>query len=170
MLRLMQLIRVGGYVTVAGMIVLLAINVVMRYVLSSPITWAEEAGQLMLLWLTFLGASAAAEQKSHLRMSLLDKYLYGVAARIYHTSMSLISVVVLGVIAYVGVILTQGNLDRTANYLPLSFAWFYAPVAVGGALYAVFELRNAILAAQGRAVLPDSGISEIVQAEREDDR
>ena len=34
-------------------------GVIMRYILSSPLAWAEEVQLWMFLWITFLGAGAA---------------------------------------------------------------------------------------------------------------
>lgn len=152
----LRFIYVSGLVTVALMVVILAVNVGMRYFLARPVTWAEEAGQLMLLWLTFLGAAAAARNGSHLRMSLLDKYLQGKAWQAYQLLVSAITIAVLFVISYMGAILAISNLERGSNYLPVSFAWFYAPIAVGGVLYSLFEIQRAVRVMRGMDADPDA--------------
>lgn len=48
------------------LVVVLAVNVLMRYGFGSPFYWAEEAGQLLLVWLSFLGAALAGAERRHM--------------------------------------------------------------------------------------------------------
>jgi TRAP-type C4-dicarboxylate transport system permease small subunit len=52
---------------VTGTVVLLiGAQVLFRYVLNHSIFWAEEVGRILLVWITFLGASAAFKRKAHM--------------------------------------------------------------------------------------------------------
>ena len=57
------------------MFVLVFGNVVLRYVFSSGIAWAEEIARLMFVWLIFLGAILALRRHAHLGVELVQARL-----------------------------------------------------------------------------------------------
>jgi TRAP-type C4-dicarboxylate transport system permease small subunit len=48
-----------------SMSLIVAVQVFFRYVLNSSLFWSEELARFMLVWLTFLGASAAYRRRVH---------------------------------------------------------------------------------------------------------
>jgi len=48
-----------------SMTVIVAVQVFCRYVLNHSLFWSEELARFLLVWLTFLGASAAYRRKAH---------------------------------------------------------------------------------------------------------
>ncbi len=59
----------------ALMVVLVFGNVVLRYFFNSGITWSEEMSRYLFIWLTFLGAIGAFQNKEHLGVDMLIKRL-----------------------------------------------------------------------------------------------
>jgi TRAP-type C4-dicarboxylate transport system permease small subunit len=59
----------------AIMVVLVFGNVVLRYFFNSGITWSEEMSRYLFVWLTFLGAIGAYQNKEHLGVDMLVKRL-----------------------------------------------------------------------------------------------
>ena len=51
------------------------VGVFFRYVLNSPLYWAEEAARLLLIWLSFVGAALAFQRNQHLSMDVLMRLL-----------------------------------------------------------------------------------------------
>ncbi|TCN18414.1 TRAP transporter small permease [Mesobacillus foraminis] len=58
-------------VVLVSMVSLVFLNVVLRYVFSSGITWSEELARYLFVWLVFLGAVVATKEKGHLGVDLL---------------------------------------------------------------------------------------------------
>lgn len=58
-------------IILAGMVGLVFLNVVMRYLFESGITWSEEMARYMFVWIVFLGAVVAAKDKGHLGVDIL---------------------------------------------------------------------------------------------------
>jgi len=56
-------------------VILLFIQVVMRVVFQSSITWSEEASRFAFVWFAFLGASYAARLGAHNRVTFQFKFL-----------------------------------------------------------------------------------------------
>lgn len=58
-------------VVLASMVGIVFMNVVLRYVLNSGLTWAEEAARILFVWLIFLGAVMASRANAHLSVDML---------------------------------------------------------------------------------------------------
>lgn len=113
----------------------------MRYVVKSPFAWTEEAGQLLLVWLTFLGAAVAGSEKRHMGMDWLTMKLKGKPKKVYDGVISIFIMVSLSIVIYNGIDLTLYNLDLKSESLQFSFALFYLAIPVGCFSYLLFELN-----------------------------
>ena len=79
------------------------VNVVGRYVFSSPISWGEEVMLYLMIVAVFLAVPAVTWDGAHLRMDLLARALPPLARRIIETLTDLISLGVAGLFVYVSV-------------------------------------------------------------------
>ncbi|WP_331376268.1 TRAP transporter small permease [Sinorhizobium chiapasense] len=66
----------------AGMVVLVFGNVVLRYAFNQGITVSEELSRIFFVWLTFLGAVVAMREHGHLGVDSLIKRLPPFAAKV----------------------------------------------------------------------------------------
>ncbi len=62
------------------LIVVIGVNVFMRYVLGSPMPWAEEVTRYTMVYMTYLAAPLALREGRHIRITLLTERLRGRAA------------------------------------------------------------------------------------------
>lgn len=60
-------------VILALMSLVVAGNVFCRFVLNSSLYWADEFAQILLVWLTFIGAALAVKDKSHYVLNFLTE-------------------------------------------------------------------------------------------------
>ena len=79
------------------------VNVVGRYVFSSPISWGEEVMLYLMIVGVFLAVPAVTWDGAHLRMDLLARAVPPLARRIIETLTDLISLGVAGLFVYVSV-------------------------------------------------------------------
>ncbi|MCI9296047.1 MAG: TRAP transporter small permease [Lachnospiraceae bacterium] len=56
------------YVTLVVSLVVLFVQVVLRYVFDNATSWSEEVGRYCLIWLIFLGTSFAVKNEAHIRI------------------------------------------------------------------------------------------------------
>lgn len=54
---------------------LLLANVIMRYVFSNSIYWAEELVRYLLVWIIFLGSSQVAKHEGHIAVDILHRFV-----------------------------------------------------------------------------------------------
>lgn len=58
-----------------GLVAVLFINVIFRFVLFIPSAWADELARFTFIWLVFLGGSAAMYNWEHIDINLIDTIL-----------------------------------------------------------------------------------------------
>lgn len=124
----------------AGMAAIVFCNVTLRYLTNYSIVWAEEAARYMMIWMAFLGAGAALRQGLHIAVGNLHKHLPRPAGRVLRM------IILLLLIAFCGLMVWQGweYLTRMGRQLTpatrVSFAYIYAAMPVGFALFIIHLL------------------------------
>ncbi|AKU25405.1 TRAP transporter small permease [Geobacillus subterraneus] len=85
-------------VIVSAMCLSVFLNVVLRYVFNSGLTWSEELARYLFVWTVFLGAVVAAKDKGHLAVDLLVGILPRKLQRIAYVLSNIAIIVVLGLL------------------------------------------------------------------------
>ena len=116
-------------------------------------TWVEEVGEMMLAWLTLIGAAIGVRERAHFTLQVFTQRLSPEAQlwieRIHHLLIAGIG----GIAAWYGVKLCQLNYTLTTPGLEINLALLYASSVVGGLLLVVYAI-SMIIAPPPRA--PDA--------------
>ncbi len=126
----------------------LLIGVFLRYVMIPvtdwldvdpiPFTWVEEVGEMMLAWLTLIGAAIGVRERSHFTLHVLRFTPRG-QVMIERVHYALIAI--LGAIAsWYGVKLCLLNRTLATPGLQINLAVLYGSAVVGGALLVVYAI------------------------------
>src|SRR5579872_7288558 len=101
-------------------------------------TWVEEVGEMMLAWLTLLGAAIGVRERSHFTLHVLHLGGRSQAAvdRIHHVLIAAVGAVA----AWYGVRLCILNQTLVTPGLSINLAVLYASVVAGGALLVVYAI------------------------------
>jgi TRAP-type C4-dicarboxylate transport system permease small subunit len=138
---------VVSFLLIAAIINLL-VGVFLRYVMVEvtdwldldpiPFTWVEEVGEMMLAWLTLIGAAIGVRERSHFTLHVVRLTPRGqaVADRIHHVLIAAIGAIA----AWYGVRLCLLNHTLVTPGLELNLALLYASVVVGGALLVIYAV------------------------------
>ncbi|MBB6448645.1 TRAP-type C4-dicarboxylate transport system permease small subunit [Geomicrobium halophilum] len=107
------------------MVILVFFNVVLRYGFSSGITWSEEMGRYLFVWIVFLGAIVAYKDKAHLGVDIVIGALPRGPQKVLYTINNLIVIATLGLFIYGGVQMFEiaSNNHGPATGIPLSFLY-----------------------------------------------
>jgi TRAP-type C4-dicarboxylate transport system permease small subunit len=62
-----------AFVLVVGVLIIVALQIVFRFFLHSPLSWSEEAATYILVWAAFLGLAIAQRDGSHIAMQIFPK-------------------------------------------------------------------------------------------------
>jgi TRAP-type C4-dicarboxylate transport system permease small subunit len=133
-------------------IVNLLIGVFLRYVMipvtdwldvdSIPFTWVEEVGEMLLAWLTLIGAAIGVRERSHFTLHVL-RFSPAGQAMVDRVHYALVTVI--GAIAcWYGIRLCVLNHTLVTPGLSINLSLLYASAAVGGALLVVYALSMII--------------------------
>ena len=140
-----------------GALVLIAIGVMLagvflRYVMV-PITnamgvdpinffWVEEVGEMLLAWLTLVGAAVGIAERTHFTVNLFTERLPATAQRAIRVINHVIIALFGGVVAWQGWAVAGLNKGLATPALEVSMGWLYGSLVVGGALIALFALTT----------------------------
>ena len=147
----------------ALMVVLVFGNVVLRYGFNSGINLSEELSRWLFVWMTFLGAVVAVNERGHLGTDMLVGRLGPTGKRV---CLGLGYVLML----FVCWLLFKGsweqmkvNFESTSAVMQVSMAWFYGAGAAFAVLAGVMLLRDLLKLLTGRA--KDSELMMIQESE-----
>ena len=59
----------------ALMVVVIFVQVIMRYVFHSSLTWSEELGKFLFVWISWLGISIGEKRGEHIKITMLTDKL-----------------------------------------------------------------------------------------------
>lgn len=57
-----------------GIVVIMGIQVIMRYVFRSSLVWSEEVSRYLFIWMVFVGMSYGIKNGSHMRIDMLEHF------------------------------------------------------------------------------------------------
>ena len=121
-------------------LLLVIVQVAMRYLFNSPLTWSEELAVFVMIWLTFIGSLICMRDKEHIEVTILVDYLPRSLQRIVVAFSRLASVFFLLVVAYYGFELVMENMTVTspANKISMGLVYTIIPLSsIGMAFYLV---------------------------------
>ena len=140
-----RLARLSEYLLVlglAGMVVMVFGNVVLRYGFSSGITFSEEVSRFLFVWITFLGAVLAFAQRAHIAMETMTNRLPQAARRVVAAISALLMLGCCMLMMIGGWEQTVINLKNYAPVSGLPRGAIYASAVVAGASLAVLLLLD----------------------------
>ena len=60
--------------SLSAIVIVMFIQVVMRYLFKNSLSWSEEISRYFFIWMTFLGMSYGLQTKSHLRIDFFENF------------------------------------------------------------------------------------------------
>ncbi len=121
----------------AAIIALVFANVVL-HLFKKDLAWVQELCEMLMVWVTFMGAAAAAQRGAHMSINeFLDKLAPG-NRRLADAAILLFCAVVLGYLLYYGWRITAGSWGNTLTTLEWPMAWQYMPLPISAAFMLLF--------------------------------
>ena len=135
-----------GVVLILAVSVILSIQVFMRYVMGSSLSWSEELSRYMFIWLIYLGISYGAKVMRHIK---IDAGLYmfpkSLRPKIVILGDAVFLVFSVTVVIYSSKLVErQMMLDQTSPAMGIPMWFVYLAPAVGFGLTAIREIQTII--------------------------
>ncbi len=119
------------------------LQVFMRYIIGSPVTFTEELSRFLLIWLGLFSASYAYRQRMHLALDLLVLKLQGrrkvILNIIIHSLIGLFSIAVL-VFGGIQLVYLTFILDQYSPALGISMSVIYLVLPISGVAIIIYAV------------------------------
>ena len=134
--RLLGVIDRGAEATVvvvmAIMLVVVSVQVLLRYVFNTSIDWAEDVARLCFVWSIFLAIPLGIKHGAHIAIELLVPHLPGRWQRALFRLVAMLSAVMMAIVVYYAALQVAQQWDEMLPTIALSSGLFMVPVALGG--------------------------------------
>lgn len=124
------------------MTVVVAFQILSRYIMHNPLGWSEEVTRYLFIYLTFLAASVGVRRHIHIGVDILSERLSGIPKKILNHTVNIILITFLLVLIYFGTVLTTENWAQKSPSLSLPIGMFYAAIPIGSLFSLLFVAEN----------------------------
>lgn len=138
--KLYDIVNVVCCVFLFGMVGIVSIVVVGRYVFSVTPGWGEELALFCMTWFGMLSAAMAEEKNAHIRISALDRYYPKPVLRMLYRFYYVVKFIFALVLIFEGLKLTRQTLPVMMSGVRMSEATIYVSGPVTGVLILIFLL------------------------------
>lgn len=159
-----RLLAIGMVLCLAAMVVMVFGNVVMRYGFNSGITLSEELSRWLFVWMTFMGAVVALNERGHLGTDSLIARLPVAGQKLCLGASLLLMLFICWLIFKGSLEQTKINWDSTSAVMETSMGYFYASGVVFAVLAAPVLLLNLL-----RLLTGQMADSELIGIRESDD-
>jgi TRAP-type C4-dicarboxylate transport system permease small subunit len=121
----------------AAMATMVFVNVVL-HLFHHDLAWVTEFGELLMVWVTFLGGACAAQRGAHMTITEFIDKLSAPQRRWADLLVQSASLAMLLVLVRYGWSLVNANWDNQLTVLEWPMAWQYMGMAVGCSLMTLF--------------------------------
>lgn len=123
------------------MLLLVVIVVFGRYFFSYTPAWSEELALFLMTWVGLFSASIAEQNKTHIRLSFIDRFYPRALLRIFGLIRYLLKVTFFGMMTYYGYILFSRT-KLKFGAIPISYKWQFLPGLLTGIFCLTFLLLH----------------------------
>lgn len=141
-------------VTLASMVIVVASNVFCRFILRYSLSWGDETAQILLVWMTFLGAAVVTRDRGHFAFDYLVGNLPERAKRLAVIFNNMVVLAATAGLLYWSSIVTWQIRHWIMPATEISRAWVYVACPLGCIFILAYAARNFIYDLQGRHIEP----------------
>lgn len=127
---------------ILAMALLIFWQVICRYLMNNSLTWSEELGRYIFVWITFIGLPVALKRGAHVAIDLLLKKSKGH----FHMAILIINYTIIGaiglLIAYSGIRLFQVGVGQISSAMLVPMQYVYIIIPFSGLMLAFFALTT----------------------------
>lgn len=144
----------------AAMVLIIFVQVIMRKA-NHSLSWSEELGKFLFVWISWLGISIGQREGEHIKITMLVDRLPFRTAQIFNILSDIIVIGICAVTFYYGVTLVITQQTTPYAGIKISTSWGYLAVVIGCGLMIIRSLvsikKSAVLLVKGK---PDEVQSE----------
>ena len=131
---LMTLDTAAGWLIVgliSAMVIVVSVQVLLRYAVNSSLGWADEVSRLTFVWSMFLAIPLGIRAGVHIGMEIVTSRLPEGARDVLARAMAAIAAALMVLVTWQSVVVAFDQWDEKMASLEASAAWFIVAVAIG---------------------------------------
>ena len=130
-----------GCLFLSIIVLLVVVNVIMRYIFSRTISWAEEFTTISFVWCVFLSSAACFRRQKHIGIDIIVERLPKVPRRFAKVFADLCVLVMTAYICYLSIVFCSHSLLKTTAIIGLPYIFINSSLAVAFLLMLVHIIR-----------------------------
>lgn len=143
----------------AEICVIMATQVVFRFVLRSPLAWSDELATYSFVWVALLGSAVGVRERAHIGVDVVVRLFAPAWRRLVALAALLVVAAFLVSLVKLGVDLLSRVEDQRSAALAIRLAWVYLAVPVSAALMLVHVGQELAAVIGGRETVATTGMS-----------
>lgn len=125
-------------------VVIIFLQVVMRYVFANSLTWSEEIARYAFIWMIYIGVSYGVKTKKHLGVDAFTMLFKKKGQIIISVIANILFLVFALFMAYYGLEIVL-KVTRVSAAMQIPLGWVYAAPVVGFTLTTIRLIQNLLL-------------------------
>ena len=121
-------------------IILVVVNVFLRYVMITGLVWSEEVATGCFVWAVFLGAAAGYKRRIHIGVDIVVNLLPQSIQAMVNIVVDLLLIAINGQITYLCVLYLQTSYKKPTPVLGISSAYISTAILVSFVLMTIYSL------------------------------
>lgn len=130
-------------VLLAVMTIAIFLQIVLR-LLGLPLSWTEEIGRYMFIWLIYIGCASAIRKRKHISVELLDLFLKERGKFVLNIISNVAFLIFAVILTYYSFSVVQRVSTQLSPAIRMPMSIPYSSVLVGGALMVVRLIQDTI--------------------------
>jgi len=133
---LARLDRVARLVVIActgAMVLVVTVQVALRYLLNTSIDWSDEVSRLLFVWCMFLAIPLGIREGSHVAVELLVQHFPQALRRQLARACTLAAIGLMAIVLWQTMLVARDTWDELMPTLSMSVNWFLVPVGLSAA-------------------------------------
>lgn len=144
-----------------GMVGIIFFQVIMRFVFNNSLSWSEELGKFIFVWISWLGISIGHREKEHIKITMLVDRVPYKARKILEATSELVLIVICGITLYYAVIMMFIQKNVPYAGIKISTSWGYLSLVIGCGLLifrAIVYFFDAVKEINSKQVIEKGGV------------
>ena len=130
-------------VLLSAMTIVIFMQIVFR-VFGLPLSWTEEIGRYMFIWLIYIGCASAIRNRKHICVELMDLVVKDRGRFVLSIISNVIFLIFAGILTYYGFFVVQRVSAQLSPAIRMPMSIPYASVLVGSALMFIRLIQDTI--------------------------
>ncbi|WP_369283387.1 TRAP transporter small permease [Oscillibacter sp. GMB15532] len=127
-----------------GVMTLMIFMQIVFRVFGWPLSWTEELGRYMFIWMIYLGAASAIRKRKHISVEILEIFLKDSGKFALNIFSNVVFMIFAAILTYYSIPVIQRVVTQLSPAVRLSMAIPYSSVLIGSALMFIRLIQDTI--------------------------